>query len=96
MVRPLRLEFSGALYSVTARGNERKSLARALKVDKETLTRGRRRTPARCWAMWLLEEFTGWKVPQAAKRMGVGDSSGVSQCIKSWRKQSETARQLRF
>jgi len=69
--------------------------ARAFKVEKEALTRGRRRTPARCLAMLLLVELAGWKGAQVAKRMGIGDSSGVSQCIKSWRKQSETARSLK-
>ncbi|WP_289847704.1 hypothetical protein [Pseudoalteromonas sp. C2R02] len=36
MSRPLRLEFSGALYHVTSRGNERKPIFRGTKIDSHT------------------------------------------------------------
>jgi putative transposase len=51
MARPLRLEFPGALYHVTARGNERKPIVRD-DLDRELWLQSAERVVSRCG--WLV------------------------------------------
>jgi putative transposase len=54
MARPLRLEFAGALYHVTARGNERKRIVRD-DIDRELWLQRLERVHSRCG--WLVYAY---------------------------------------
>jgi REP-associated tyrosine transposase len=63
MARPLRIEYDGALYHVTSRGNERKAIIRA-GADREsflaTFSRVTERFHWICHAYCLMDIIITW------------------------------------
>jgi hypothetical protein len=82
MARPLRLAFAGGVYHVTARGNERKAIARD-DLDRTRFVDTLAAVPAWPTVDWLLEQFGGTRrTAQAKYRHFV--TEGIRQPLAPW------------
>jgi len=57
MSRPLRLEFPGAIFHITSRGNERRPI---FGDDEDRATAGLVAAPPYLKVDWILEQFHPW------------------------------------
>ncbi len=81
MARPLRIEYPGAFYHVTSRGNERKTVLKSRR-DREQflgyLQSATERYGARQVKLYFSHRYSGLKLKKSGWRYGISES-GVTQ-----------------
>ena len=92
MARPLRIEFPGAFYHVTSRGNERKAVIKTkgdweqffeyLKsaAQRVELALGENPVLKRNLKMYLCQRYTGEKLKTIGYQFGIGESAVSHAC----------------